>query len=156
MIDAIPPDKPLSSLPRKGALRPAIEELSFSYRAFTARPDRILDQRGLGRVRHRILYFVGRNPQISVNARLGNLGGSGQAPNAPLRQAIDMRMVAMNPSENDRRVRQRKLTAAGAALETGLTETQMNVLQSVFQQACAVAADGRHRVMLRPGKHGLE
>ena len=49
-------------LKRQEELRASIEIFYFAYRAFTARPDRILKQRGLGRVHHRILYFVGRNP----------------------------------------------------------------------------------------------
>ncbi len=49
-------------------LREAIEALYFGYRAFTAGPDRILEQLGLGRVHHRILYFIGRNDAISVSA----------------------------------------------------------------------------------------
>ena len=54
-------------------LRAAVESLFFGYRAFTSRPDRLLAQRGLGRVHHRILYFVGRQPQIAVNALLTSI-----------------------------------------------------------------------------------
>ena len=36
----------------------AIELFYFSYRSFTAGPDQILQNQGLGRVHHRILYFV--------------------------------------------------------------------------------------------------
>ena len=50
-------------------LRPSIELFYFAYRAFTSRPDRILAQRGLGRVHHRILYFVGRNPGLTFDHR---------------------------------------------------------------------------------------
>jgi hypothetical protein len=50
---------------RQRQLQEAIELLYFGYRAFTDRPDRILGQRGLNRVHHRILYFVGRNPDAS-------------------------------------------------------------------------------------------
>ena len=35
---------------RQAELRDAIEGMFFSYRAFTERPDRILERRGLGRV----------------------------------------------------------------------------------------------------------
>ena len=49
---------------REAQLRDAIEHFYFAYRAFTAKPDRILEQRGLGRVHHRILYFVGRKDDI--------------------------------------------------------------------------------------------
>ncbi len=135
--------------PREQALRLAIEQFYFGYRAFTAPPDRILGQRGLGRVHHRVLYFVGRNPQISVNALLGLLNVSKQALNAPLRQLIEMKLVAMDTAEHDRRVRQLSLTASGSKLEAQLTGTQMKQLQAVFEQAGSDAETGWHRVMCR-------
>ena len=147
MLDSKLPADPVSALPRDAALRLAIEQLYFGYRAFTAPPDRILAQRGLGRVHHRILYFVGRNPQLSVNDLLGTLGVSKQAMNAPLRQLVEMRLVAMDTAAHDRRVRQLSLTAAGAKLEARLTGTQTKQLQAVFDQAGAGAEAGWHRVM---------
>lgn len=134
-------------MPREEALRLAIEQFYFGYRAFTTPPDRILAQRGLGRVHHRILYFVGRNPQISVNTLLGLLNVSKQALNAPLRQLIEMKLVAMDTAEHDRRVRQLSLTASGSKLEAQLTGTQMKQLQAVFDQAGADAEAGWHQVM---------
>ncbi len=147
MVDPIPTTETLAAMPREDALRLAIEQFYFGYRAFTAPPDRILDQRGLGRVHHRILYFVGRNPQISVNTLLGLLSVSKQALNAPLRQLIEMRLVAMDTAEHDGRVRQLSLTASGAKLEAQLTGTQMKQLQAVFEQVGADAETGWHQVM---------
>ena len=80
--------------PRQDELREAIELLYFAYRAFTDQPDRILEGRGLGRMHHRILYFIGRNPGISIGGLLGVLAISKQALNAPLRQLIEMKLVA--------------------------------------------------------------
>jgi DNA-binding MarR family transcriptional regulator len=139
---------------RETALRLAIEQFYFGYRAFTEPPDRILDQRGLGRVHHRILYFVGRNPQISVNTLLGLLSVSKQALNAPLRQLIEMRLVAMDTAEHDRRVRQLTLTANGAKLEAQLTGTQMKQLQAVFEKSGASAEAGWHQVMRHLSEQG--
>jgi len=137
----------LSSIPREDALRLAIEQFYFGYRAFTAPPDRILDQRGLGRVHHRILYFVGRNPHISVNTLLGILDVSKQALNSPLRQLIEMKLVAIDAAEHDKRVRQLTLTGSGAKLETQLTGTQMRQLKAVFDQVGKNAEVGWHLVM---------
>ncbi len=146
MIDLMP-GSTQSAAPREEALHLAIEQLYFAYRAFTAPPDRILDQRGLGRVHHRILYFVGRNPHISVNTLLTLLSVSKQALNAPLRQLIEMKLVAMDTAEQDRRVRQLSLTANGSKLEAQLTGTQMRQLQTVFEQVGADAEAGWHQVM---------
>ncbi|MER2539034.1 MAG: MarR family winged helix-turn-helix transcriptional regulator [Azonexus sp.] len=128
-------------------LRAAVESLFFGYRAFTSRPDRLLAQRGLGRVHHRILYFVGRQPQIAVYALLGVLGVSKQALNAPLRQLIEMKLVAVEMSEHDRRVKQLSLTGEGKALEEQLTSIQTRHLAAAFSAAGDEATRGWLAVM---------
>ncbi len=132
---------------REEALRRAIEQFYFGYRAFTAPPDRILEQRGLGRVHHRILYFVGRHPQISVNELLKVLDVSKQALNAPLRQLVEMQLVAVATPGHDRRVRQLTLTANGGKLEAKLTGAQMEQLETAFAAAGARAEAGWREVM---------
>ena len=147
MVDQKHPSDTIPSAQREADLRLAIEQLYFGYRAFTAPPDRVLDQRGLGRVHHRILYFVGRNPQISVNALLNVLNVSKQALNAPLRQLVEMHLIVMTAAEHDRRVRELTLTRDGQKLEAQLTGTQMKQLQAVFEQAGTGAEAGWHQVM---------
>jgi len=119
---------------REAQLRDAIEQFYFAYRAFTARPDRILEQRGLGRVHHRILYFVGRNSGLSVNELLNTLGVSKQALNAPLRQLIEMKLIATQIASHDKRVKKLMLSDTGKKLETQLTQTQMKHLGDVFDE----------------------
>ena len=51
-------------------MRRHIEAFYFAYRAFTRVADDILESRGLNRVHHRILYFVGRHPGITVGELL--------------------------------------------------------------------------------------
>jgi len=127
--------------------REAIEQLYFGYRALTEQPDKILERKGLGRVHHRILYFVGRSPNTTVNALLSTLNVSKQALNMPLRQLIEMGLVAISTAAHDRRVRQLALTRAGQQLEMQLTGTQMVQLQAVFDEVGPQAEAGWHRVM---------
>lgn len=134
---------------RRSALRHAIELLYFGYRAFTDRADRILADRGLGRVHHRVLYFVGRNPDISVQGLLAILDVSKQALNAPLRRLVEMKLVAMRGAPRDARVRQLRLTGEGSKLEGRLTGTQMQHLLGVFDAAGAPAQAGWTAVMRR-------
>lgn len=134
---------------REDRLHEAIELLYFSYRAFTDRPDRILGQRGLNRVHHRILYFVGRNPDVSVNTLLGILDVSKQALNGPLRQLVEMRLIAMRAAPHDGRVRQLRLSYEGERLEARLSGTQRRQLAEVFDAAGASAEDGWLAVMRR-------
>lgn len=119
---------------REQELHRAMELFMFAYRAFTAEPDRMLEERGLQRVHHRILYFVGRNPGISVNGLLGILAVSKQALNAPLRQLLGMELVEAQAPESDRRVRELRLTEKGKRLESALSKGQCQMLEAVFRE----------------------
>jgi DNA-binding MarR family transcriptional regulator len=132
---------------RQAELREAIEVFFFAYRAFTTPPDRILAERGLGRVHHRILYFVARTPGIAVNALLGVLGVSKQALNAPLRELVEKGLVAATPAEHDRRVKELVLTDAGVGLEAELSGTQIEMLEKVFAEAGKEAEVAWRRLM---------
>lgn len=134
-------------LSRQAELRAAIEQLYFAYRGFTDRPDRILERRGLGRVHHRILYFIGRRPDVSVRGLLELLAVSKQALNAPLRQLLEMNLVAVAPDPADGRVKNLRLTAEGRRLEAELTGAQMRHLQTAFDRAGSEAEAGWRRVM---------
>lgn len=129
--------------------RRAIERFYFAYRAFTAGADRLLEAQGLGRVHHRILYFVGRNPGISVGALIDTLGVTKQALNAPLRALIERELVFAESDAEDRRVRRMSLTEAGRALEAQLTEIQADLLDRAFGESGAKATAGWHAVMRR-------
>ncbi len=134
-------------LNRREELQRAIELLFFAYREFTDRPDRILERRGLGRVHHRILYFVGRRPEVSVGGLLEALSVSKQALSAPLRQLAEMGLVALSTDAQDRRVKRLTLTAAGRSLEVELTGTQMRLLSAAFEKAGPADEAGWTRVM---------
>jgi DNA-binding MarR family transcriptional regulator len=134
---------------REAALREAIELFFFSYRAFTARPDAILRRRGLSRVHHRILYFVGREPGLGVNALLETLGVSKQALNAPLRRLVELDLVESRAAPADGRRRELRLTAEGERLERQLTGTQMEQLAAVLDAAGRTAEAGWRAVMAR-------
>ena len=120
---------------REVELNQALELFHFAFRAFTAKPDQLLEARGLQRVHHRILYFVGRNPEIRVSGLLGILGVTKQALHAPLRQLIAMNLIQDSPDATDKRGKCLALTAEGAKLEAALSGAQRKLLASVFEQA---------------------
>ncbi len=129
-------DASLRTVPlREAELRDAIELLYFAYRSFTAEPDRMLAERGLGRAHHRILYFVGRNPDIAVNELLAVLAVSKQALHAPLRTLLEGKWVSARSDAQDRRFKRLRLTEAGKRLEARLTGAQMRHLGAVFAAA---------------------
>lgn len=134
-------------LKRQDELRGAIELLYFAYRGFTDGPDRILERRGLGRVHHRILYFIGRRPDVSVRGLLDLLAVSKQALNAPLRQLMEMNLVSALADPDDRRVKNLRLTPEGRRLEAELAGSQMRLLQAAFERAGPEQEAGWRAVM---------
>lgn len=134
---------------REGELNRAAELFLFAYRSYTAEPDRVLEGRGLQRVHHRILYFVGRNPGIPVNGLLAVLRVTKQALNAPLRQLVEMGLVDSQASATDGRVRELRLTSEGARLESSLSGGQRRRLEAIFRDLGPDAEASWREVMRR-------
>lgn len=119
-----------------------MEAFFFSYRAFTAKPDEMLERRGLSRVHHRILFFIARNPGLSVSELLSALGVTKQALNVPLRQLLERDLLRSEACDNDKRRRLLELTAEGGKLEKALRQEQGRLLQRAFDEAGEDAVRG--------------
>ncbi|RYY01143.1 MAG: MarR family transcriptional regulator [Gammaproteobacteria bacterium] len=132
MVDQLSPEL---ADERQAELNKALELFHFAFRAFTAKPDQLLEARGLQRVHHRILYFVGRNPGIRVSGLLTILGVSKQALHAPLRQLQAMHLIEDSQDATDKRGKCLTLTQEGAKLETALSGAQRKLLAQVFEQS---------------------
>jgi DNA-binding MarR family transcriptional regulator len=118
---------------REQELNEALEALHFAFRAVVAKPDAILAERGLSRVHHRILYFIGRQPGLSVNELLATLGISKQSLNSPLRQLTELGLVESKIDAIDRRIKHLNLTRAGCCLESQLSDDQRQRFARVFE-----------------------
>lgn len=148
-----PPKSPLRGLAnplflRDEELRQAIEMLFFAYRDFTAEPDEILKEYGFGRAHHRVIYFVGRNPGLTVSALLGILRITKQSLSRVLGQLIREGFVEQTQGKSDRRQRLLSLTDKGRALEQRLTQTQRERIARAYREAGADAVEGFRSVML--------
>lgn len=142
MTDPISPE-------REGELNQALEALFHAFNAVVARPDVLLGEQGLSRVHHRILYFVGRNPGLSVNDLLGILKVSKQSLNGPMRQLTGLGYVQADADGQDRRIRRLSLTPAGQALEAALSGDQRARFARVFDQVGPADEQAWRRVMAR-------
>lgn len=134
---------------RQRALRQAIEDLYFGYRAFTALPDAILAERGLGRTHHRILYFVCREPELSVGELLGVLRITKQAAHRPIKELERQQLIVTAADPHDRRMRRLAPTRSGSELEARLSESQMQLLEAAFRESGATAEQHWREVMAR-------
>lgn len=146
MTDVKLPANPLFL--RDEELRQAIEMLFFAYRDFTGEPDAILAEYGFGRAHHRVIYFVGRNPGITVSELLGLLRITKQSLARVLRQLVERDFVQQKRGARDARTRRLTLTDRGRALERELTGTQRRRVAEAYRAAGAEAVEGFRKVLL--------
>lgn len=133
---------------REAELRQGIELLFYAYRDFTAEPDAMLARYGFGRAHHRVIYFVGRYPQMTVTELLGILRITKQSLSRVLGQLVRQGFIVQKPGPRDRRQRLLELTAKGVELERQLSETQRQRIAKAYREAGAQAVDGFRKVML--------
>ncbi len=133
---------------REEDLRQGIELLFYAYRDFTADPDAILAKLGLGRAHHRVIYFLGRYPGITVGELLKILRITKQSLSRVLNELVSRGYISHRPGTNDRRQRRLELTDAGHELERQLSETQRQRVAAAYRAAGAQAVEGFRRVLL--------
>ncbi len=133
---------------RDEELRQGIELLFFAYRDFTSDPDAILARDGLGRAHHRAIYFIGRNPEITVAELLAILRITKQSLGRVLKQLVSRGYVDQRAGTRDRRQRLLTLTPAGIELEQQLTATQRARVARAYREAGPEAVAGYRRVLL--------
>lgn len=133
---------------REEELRQGIELLYYAYRDFTAEPDAMLARYGFGRAHHRVIYFVGRHPQMSVTELLGILRITKQSLSRVLGQLVRQGFIQQRPGSRDRRQRLLELTERGIELERQLSENQRQRIAKAYREAGAQAVEGFRKVML--------
>ena len=133
---------------REEELRQGIELLYYAYRDFTAEPDAMLARYGFGRAHHRVIYFVGRHPQMSVSDLLGILRITKQSLSRVLGQLVRQGFIRQSPGSRDRRQRLLELTDQGIELERQLSENQRQRVAKAYREAGGPAVEGFRKVML--------
>lgn len=133
---------------REEELRQGIELLFFAYRDFTAEPDSMLAELGMGRAHHRVIYFVGRHPGITVTDLLRILKITKQSLSRVLSQLIREAYIEQRQGRTDRRQKPLHLTVKGVALEQALTANQLTRIAGAYKAASAEAVEGFCKVLL--------
>ncbi|MBU6474212.1 MAG: MarR family transcriptional regulator, partial [Alphaproteobacteria bacterium] len=103
---------------------------------------------GLGRAHRRALYFIARNPGLSVAGLLSILRITKQSLARVLNDLIEGGYIERKQAPNDRRMRQLRLTAKGAALDAALWKAQRPLLVRAFRDAGPEAVAGFRRVLM--------
>ena len=128
-------------------LRQGIELLFYAYRDFTSEPDAILAKWGFGRAHHRVIYFVGRNPNITVTELLIILKITKQSLSRVLGKLIEDDFINQRADPSDRRRKLMTLTEKGSELENELTNTQMQRFTRAYRETGIEAVEGFRRVL---------
>lgn len=146
MSDVKPTANPLFL--RDVDLREAMELLYFGYRRFTGQADAVLQAHGYGRAHHRVLYFVGQRPGMTVGQLLELLQITKQSLARVLRALVDKGLIEQRQGDPDRRARHLYLSAAGQALEAEVANAQIRLLRQTFLAAGPEAVAGFRHVIL--------
>ncbi len=132
---------------RDEELKQGVDLLFSAFSAVFAEGDAQLRAARLGRAHRRALYFIARNPGLSVAGLLGILRITKQSLARVLGDLIEGGYVERKQAPNDRRMRQLRLTAKGAALDTALWNVQRPLLVRAFRGAGPEAVAGFRRVL---------
>ncbi|WCL53593.1 MarR family winged helix-turn-helix transcriptional regulator [Gimibacter soli] len=133
---------------REEELRRGIELLYFAYRDFTRDPDEILAKSRFGRAHHRVLYFVGRSPGITVSGLLSILRITKQSLSRVLGELVEQGFVRQETGTEDRRQRLLYLTDKGEAFERQLFASQRDRVARAYKIAGPEAVAGFWEVLL--------
>jgi DNA-binding MarR family transcriptional regulator len=101
----------------------------------------------MGRAHHRALYFIARQPDLTISALLKTLGITKQSLGRVLGELTERGMVETRTGREDRRQRLLRLTPAGAALERELFEAMRTRLSAAYADAGQESVTGFWRVL---------
>tara|TARA_B100000579_G_C22756780_1_gene816849 strand:+ start:31 stop:516 length:486 start_codon:yes stop_codon:yes gene_type:complete len=112
-------------------IKKIIELIFFSYKDFTAGPDKILEQLNFGRAHHRVIYFVGKKNNITIKELLGVLKITKQSLSRVLNQLVKEGYIVVSTGL-DKRTKTLSLTNNGKSLENELSTIQINKIKNVI------------------------
>lgn len=127
---------------REPEIRRGIELLYFGYSHLTRSIDQGLAKQGLGRAHHRALYFIARQPDLTVSQLLEHLAITKQSLGRVLNELGDRGLVDSRAGERDRRQRLLSLTEDGARLERELFDAARAKLSAAYASAGQDAVGG--------------
>jgi len=142
---AVPSASPLFL--REPEIRRGVELLYFGYSHLYRGTDECLAKQGLGRAHHRALYFIAREPDLTISALLRTLGITKQSLGRVLTELAERDLVETRTGREDRRQRLLRLTAAGTKLERELFDALRERLSAAYAVAGQEAVTGFWRVL---------
>lgn len=132
---------------REDEIRRGIELLYFGYSNMTRSIDDDLAKQGLGRAHHRALYFISRQPGLTVSELLALLSITKQSLGRVLNELIDRNLVEARQGKQDRRQKLLHLTADGIKMEATLFDALRTKMAAAYVQAGQGSVSGFWHVL---------
>lgn len=132
---------------REAEIRRGVELLYFGYSHLTRSIDEQLATQGLGRAHHRALYFIARQPDLTVSELLKLLAITKQSLGRVLNDLGERRLVESRPGASDRRQKLLRLTKDGTALEAQLFDALRERMSAAYGKAGQSAVTGFWQVL---------
>ena len=114
-------------------IRKIIELMFFSYRDFTSGPDKILDKINFGRAHHRVIYFVGKQDNLTIKDLLSILQITKQSLSRVLNQLVKEKYIMLSVG-HDKRTKKLSLTKKGYELENKLSNIQITKIYNLIKK----------------------
>jgi DNA-binding MarR family transcriptional regulator len=132
---------------REDEVRRGVELLYFGYTRLTRSIDEGLVKQGLGRAHHRALYFIARQPDLTVSELLKLLAITKQSLGRVLNDLAERGLIETRTGTSDRRQKLLRLTSEGAEFEAQLFESLRNGLAAAYAAAGQESVTGFWRVL---------
>ena len=127
-------------------IRKIIELIFFSYREFTSGPDELLEKINFGRAHHRVIYFVGKQKQITIRDLLSILKITKQSLSRVLNQLVKEKYILVSVGD-DKRTKNLSLTNKGNELEEKLSMIQIDKIKKILKNARDVDINGFKKIL---------
>jgi DNA-binding MarR family transcriptional regulator len=132
---------------REAEIRRGIELLYFGYSHLNRAIDNRLAAQGLGRAHQRALYFIARQPGLTVSDLLRLLAITKQSLGRVINDLASRDLVETAPGRTDRRQKLLYLTGAGATFEANLFDDLREKLAHAYGEAGQNAVSGFWKVL---------
>ena len=127
-------------------IKKVIELIFFSYRDFTAGPDKVLEKLNFGRAHHRVIYFVGKKDKITIKELLGVLKITKQSLSRVLNQLVKEGFIVVSTG-SDKRTKILSLTKKGTNLENELSTIQIKKIKKAINSFNQEDIDGFKKIL---------
>lgn len=138
-------------------MRRGIEYLFFAHGSLWRAVDARLAENELGRAHYRALYFIARQPGLTISDLLALLGITKQSLGRVIKDLEARAMLATRPGNRDRRQKELRLTEEGRGVEAAVFALMRDAMSRAYTQAGQAAVTGFWQVseaLLPPRERG--